>query len=110
MTPLEKAEACRVKLAEMRKACDAATAGPWKWEGCDPATLDNTLIQTTSYEGYEADKDFIASSRTWLPQLLDAQEARLKQATETVLGWGVGHNMAADAEQEIAGLFRFLHD
>lgn len=92
MTSLEKAEACRAALAEMRKACEAATPGPWfgvirvhEHDGYAGYNIEPTsgpdIAAAHEYPYYcierAQDAAFIAQSRSWLPALLDYAEDRL---------------------------------
>ena len=83
-------------LAAIRARADAATEGPWEWEGEageDRLQFDNSLIACRGTEdpvlcawGHDAygidvgkaDAEFIAHARTDLPALLAAVEAVLE--------------------------------
>lgn len=86
-------------LNDIRKRAEAATEGPWKWSGRKEdekgfvyhpqgSYLSDTLITLgDTYEDDHHDLDFIANSRTDIPNLLseiDRLQGELKQADNCV--------------------------
>lgn len=79
------------KIAELRRLCDAATAGPWRhipWhiaEGPSQVRVEAgwLLCELPS----DADAAFIAAAREWLPRLLDiASQGEWRPSTDAPLG------------------------
>lgn len=80
-----------INLDEIKKACDAATPGPWK---IDPKYRQVWAPRTGEYISTEAERpedpeaNFIANSRQWVPDLvaelerLRAENAELRSCLE----------------------------
>lgn len=95
-----------MKLEDIRKLCDEATAGPWgmDWHNDDRTTRDIWRALGPIVDGKaraQADAAFIAMARTALPKLLAVAEAAREAAERTDssdMGWvldGVRDALAA---------------
>ena len=113
------------RLNEIEARANAATEGPWEWEGEAKAEWEigaNSLVPSRRPDdpvlygyGYDAsgievktpaDAEFIAHARTDVPWLLEQVERRDK-ALEAVLdlhkedghGWGPGESFCTECQQ-----------
>lgn len=113
------------RLDEIEARANAATEGPWEWEGEAKAEWEigaNSLVPSRRPDdpvlygyGYDAsgievktpaDAEFIAHARTDVPWLLEQVERRDK-ALEAVLdlhkedghGWGPGESFCTECQQ-----------
>ena len=113
------------RLNEIEARANAATEGPWEWEGDAKAEWEegaNSLVPSRRPDdpvlygyGYDAsgievktpaDAEFIAHARTDVPWLLEQVERRDK-ALEAVLdlhkedghGWGPGESFCTECQQ-----------
>ena len=114
------------RLNEIEARANAATEGPWEWEGESnepwPAgdnslrsvsgAKDDLVLYAWGYDAYgieaarDADAEFIAHARTDVPWLLEQVERRDK-ALEAVLdlhkedghGWGPGESFCTECQQ-----------
>ena len=65
------------RIAMWRKACDAATPGPWRFVHTTPAALivaDDIVIASFRGTACYSDGSLIAYARTAMPELLDEIE------------------------------------
>lgn len=65
----------KARIDELRKLEQAATPGPWETTGVGyHVQSEESEIGCFDYEGGTQDAEFIAASRTAIPQLIDALE------------------------------------
>lgn len=68
-----------MKLEELRKICDAATPGPWRFAQLLDGIEARALLDSRGYLFGRSDDlqngEFIEAARTYMPLLLDLAEA-----------------------------------
>ena len=106
------------RLNEIEARANAATDGPWEWEGDAKAEWEegaNSLVPSRRPDdpvlygyGYDAsgievktpaDAEFIAHARQDVPALVAALRAVLKLHKEDVHGWGPGESFCTECQQ-----------
>ena len=106
------------RLNEIEARANAATEGPWEWEGEAKAEWElgaNSLVPSRRPDdpvlygyGYDAsgievktpaDAEFIAHARTDVPALVAALRAVLKLHKEDGHGWGPGESFCTECQQ-----------
>ena len=106
------------RLNEIEARANAATEGPWEWEGEAKAEWEigaNSLVPSRRPDdpvlygyGYDAsgievktpaDAEFIAHARTDMPDMAAALRAVLKLHKEDVHGWGPGESFCTECQQ-----------
>ena len=106
------------RLNEIEARANAATEGPWEWEGEAKAEWEigaNSLVPSRRPDdpvlygyGYDAsgievktpaDAEFIAHARTDVPDMAAALRAVLKLHKEDVHGWGPGESFCTECQQ-----------
>ena len=106
------------RLDEIEARANAATPGPWEWEGEAKAEWEegaNSLVPSRRPDdpvlygyGYDAsgievktpaDAEFIAHSRTDVPDMAAALRAVLKLHKEDGHGWGPGESFCTECQQ-----------
>ena len=106
------------RLNEIEARANAATEGPWEWEGEAKAEWEigaNSLVPSRRPDdpvlygyGYDAsgievktpaDAEFIAHARTDVPDMAAALRAVLKLHKEDGHGWGPGESFCTECQQ-----------
>ena len=106
------------RLDEIEARANAATEGPWEWEGEAKAEWEigaNSLVPSRRPDdpvlygyGYDAsgievktpaDAEFIAHARTDVPDMAAALRAVLKLHKEDGHGWGPGESFCTECQQ-----------
>ena len=106
------------RLNEIEARANAATEGPWEWEGEAKAEWEigaNSLVPSRRPDdpvlygyGYDAsgievktpaDAEFIAHARTDMPDMAAALRAVLKLHKEDGHGWGPGESFCTECQQ-----------
>ena len=106
------------RLDEIEARANAATEGPWEWEGEAKAEWEegaNSLVPSRHPDdpvlygyGYDAsgievktpaDAEFIAHARTDVPDMAAALRAVLKLHKEDGHGWGPGESFCTECQQ-----------
>ena len=107
------------RLDKIEARTNAATEGPWEWDGESnepwPAgdnslrsvsgAKDDLVLYAWGYDAYgieaarDADAEFIAHARTDVPALVAALRAVLKLHKEDGHGWGPGESFCTECQQ-----------
>lgn len=106
------------RLNEIEARANAATEGPWEWEGEAKGEWEigaNSLVPSRRPDdpvlygyGYDAsgievknpaDAEFIAHARTDVPDMTAALRAVLKLHKEDGHGWGPGESFCTECQQ-----------
>ena len=106
------------RLDKIEARANAATEGPWEWEGEAKAEWEigaNSLVPSRRPDdpvlygyGYDAsgievktpaDAEFIAHARTDVPDMAAALRAVLKLHKEDGHGWGPGESFCTECQQ-----------
>lgn len=107
------------RLNEIEARANAATEGPWEWDGESnepwPAgdnslrsvsgAKDDLVLYAWGYDAYgieaarDADAEFIAHARTDVPDMAAALRAVLEVHKEDGHGWGPGESFCTECQQ-----------
>lgn len=114
-------EMSRERLEQIRRRCEAATEGPWGWDGHDLERSGEFYSEVLTHEvdcgafclggrvrqtAFPHDRDFIAAARTDVPDLLahiEAQDAEIARLREALA------RMIFEAIDEAGSALEFLH-